>query len=151
MDTMETTTRAAELKEMFETRTRDDGSTFVGLKDDSPEWAHDFVREAHGVDLLPDDHRYQWISEALDVLVEDQATDADELATRFADDVDIYTADLIAWVSSNLHRVAYCDEVLEEGMTDPTKGIVGILMAGQASERFAIFANVLAALENIPE
>lgn len=146
----ETTTRAAELAQMFEVRKRDNGEHFIVLDDQAPEWAHDFVREAHGTEMLPDDYRYRWISEALDLLAQDVESDPQDLATSFGDDVDIYTHSLLAWLSSNLTRIAYCDEAISEGMTDGTD-LTKIIMAGQASERYEVFQNVLTALENLEE
>jgi hypothetical protein len=149
---METTTKAAELAVMFEVRKRDNGERFIALDDSAPQWAQDFVREAHGTEMLPDDYRYQWISEALDLIAQTGADteDADDLARRFADDVDIYTHSLLTWLASNLTRIGYCDEAITEGMTE-ANDLTSIIMAGQASERYEVFQNVLTALEQLED
>lgn len=143
----ETTTRAAELAQMFEVRKRDNGEHFIVLDDQAPKWAHDFVRDSHGTEMLPDDYRYRWISEALDVIAQNDELDPEDLATSFGDDVDIYTHSLLAWLSSNLTRIAYCDEAISEGITE-RNDLTSIIMAGQAAERYEVFQNVLTALEN---
>lgn len=151
MTTMETTTRAAEIAAMFETKRRDSGEDFISLRGDAPDWAHDFIREAHGTDFLPDDYRYRWVMEALELIAEEG--EDEDLAQRFADGVDIYTANLLAWLSSNLQRVGYCDEAIREGMVGvgDDLNLVNIIMVGQASERYEIFTNVVSALENLGE
>lgn len=147
MTTMtETTTKATELAAMFETRKRDNGEEFVSLTDNVPDWASEFVMEAHGTDFLPDDYRYRWIAEALELIA--QEGEDEDLASRFADDVDVYTSSLLAWLASNLQRTGYCDEAVSEGMTDG-RDIVKTIMAGQASERYEVFTNVVAALEDL--
>lgn len=147
----------SELAGLFETRKRDDGSEFVCLKDSAPEWASDFVREAHGTEMLPDDYRYRWIAEALSLLaeslpadVEVEDADVDDLATEFGNDVSVYTADLLAWLSSNLSRIAYCDEAISEGLTE-ANDLTAIIMVGQAAERQEVFQSVVAALANFTE
>lgn len=137
------------LRAMFTTKKRDTGETFVCLKDDAPEWADTFIREAHGTDMLPDDHRYSWVRDAIEMLSWNPDTDRDELADEFADGVDIYTDSLLAWLKSNLNRVAYCDEAMQEEAND-ADNITTIIMAGQARERREVFHNVLAALDNLP-
>lgn len=146
MTTVETVTYET-LAEMFETCKRDKDEYFVCLKDDAPEWAQDFVREAHGTDFFPDDYRYQWISEALEVLG-DSENGLDDLAHEFADAVDVYTSDLLLWLSSNLRRTMYCDEAQEEGLIPEDADITKRIMVGQYLERQEVFWSVVRAAKN---
>ena len=57
---------------------------------------------------------------------------------------DVMNVDLLRWVSSNLTRMAYVDEALEEyGMKD----LAHALMAGQAAEMGEVYDYVLSGLE----
>ncbi|HUM44856.1 MAG TPA: hypothetical protein PKI14_18070, partial [Fervidobacterium sp.] len=77
---------AREALEWFETGTRDSGEKFVKTKDGRPEWLTDLIFTAHG-DMMPDDHRYKFIEEALD-LIANQDVDLD----RPEIEADIYTS-----------------------------------------------------------
>lgn len=138
------------LADMFETRKRDDGTEFVALKDGVPEWALDFVREAHGTEWMPDDYRYETIREALWALADmDEGQDVDELATEFADDTNPYNYDLLKWLASNLRRASYADEAQDEGLCSPDMDLYQRIALGQYMERREIFQNVLNAFQNI--
>lgn len=148
MATMEETVTYQTLAEMFETRKRDDGTSFVALKDGAPEWASDFVREAHGTDMLPDDFRYACIAEALEMLADNEDGDPDDLVSEFADNVDIYSSDLSDWLLSHSERRGYVDEAQREGLVEPDTDIDRRIMAGQYLERSEIFQSVVSAAQD---
>lgn len=143
--------RAKEAASYFETAHRkhapevraEDAEQFVRIKDGAPEWVMQLAFKAHG-DLLPDDFRFQVIREALDALAEDE--EADDL--EFADDVDVYTSDLTAWLGSHSSRPGYCDEAREEMGTD-TRGIIHDIQRGQYMERREVFQLVVEALREV--
>lgn len=124
----------------FERRTRDDGSVFVTLRDEAPDWVQPIVRAAHG-DMLPDDFAYEACRDAFG-WIHDNDGDEDG-AGEFADEnVSAYTRDLLAWVSSNLERVGYCDEAAEEFGDDGKGGLVRLLSLGQYLELSNIYGEV---------
>lgn len=140
---------AGELYRAFEAKTRDNGDTFYCLKDGSPEWMTDAIRAAHDdANMLPDDWRYAAIREAANSIEDADETDDFEDASReFADSVDSYNADLLAWCASNLSRMAYCDEAMEEfGKPDD---LATLLSWGQMTERREVFDQLVAALDGI--
>lgn len=98
---------AAEVNAALVRDKRADGKDYVKLADDSPDWMHDLCMSAHG-DMMPDDWRYEFIEDACCQLEngEDDARDIDEAYP--------YTADRLAWLSSRLDRVSYCDDAAEE-------------------------------------
>lgn len=133
----------------FEVRTRDDGSRYVALPDDAPVWVSNMVQAAHqsiGGLMLPDDRRYALVSDACDFIAENPNTPFDEVEHDFADDVDVYTADLLAWLSSHNVRLAYCDEATETGFVFANAGMEGRMRAGQYLERREVFLLVCDAL-----
>ena len=80
-------------------------------------WKHksdtyqEFFHHAHG-DMLPDDFRYTMIHDILCNMVDD---DGDEDPIDMLDSlVPIYSSDLLAWISSNLTRISYCDQYQDE-------------------------------------
>lgn len=149
--------RAKEAASYFETAHRkhapevraEDAEQFVRIKDGAPEWVMQLAFKAHG-DLLPDDFRFQVIREALDALADQYNDDDDfEQATdEFADDVDVYTSDLTAWLGSHSSRPGYCDEAREEMGTD-SRGIVQDIQRGQYMERREVFQLVVEALREV--
>jgi hypothetical protein len=137
---------AREAVEAFETATREDSTSYVRLKDDAPEWIGEAVQKAHG-DFLPDDWRYAYIEGSFR-LIADAGEDEglDELADQFADDSDIYTGNLLAWLSSNLRRVGYVDEARDEFGAASFESVTQEITAGQAAERREVFAAVRVAV-----
>ena len=93
---------AAYYDSFFEIRTRDNGETFVCLKDDRPDELRDLIREAHE-GKLPDDWIYQKSRDILCHIAE--GYDPSEI------EPDIYTHELIEWLKGNTHLF---DEALEE-------------------------------------
>ena len=125
------------------------------------EWVTDLVREAHG-DMLPEDWRYETIREALDRIANDGpdvADDEDEviedMGTDFADDVDIYTAELTGWLHSRADRYSYVDAFVEEydyvgedpqmaGTSRPS--VLAMIRGGQMMERREVWDSVIKSL-----
>lgn len=138
---METNTRAADAARFFETRTRDDGTTYVTLRDDAPGWLGDAVYDAHA-GMLPDDRIYMLCDSAVDWIAEDRGDDSE-----FADGmVDTYTGDRIAWLGSHLSRPGLCDEAQAE-MGAPENGIVDLIALGQYLEASRVLAVIRDACE----
>lgn len=108
-----------------------------------PQWVITVIREAHG-DFLPDNWRYIFIYEALQALHEN---DGDEDVARDAYDMDeeVYTSNLLEWVSSNLQRVGYCDDTFDT--YGPPSNLVELLQRGRRDERLEVFDQVTLGLE----
>jgi hypothetical protein len=135
--------RASEAQEYFVTDKRADGNSFIKLRSDAPQWLKDLVREAHR-DMLPDDERYRFISDAFTIIAESE--DEDEFMERLDSDVDVYTSDLTGWLHSRNDRVYYINEVIEEwGEVDD--GFKLLAMA-QYKERSEVLYDVLKGLQD---
>lgn len=136
---------ASQLFDAMETKTRDNGDSFVKLAEGSPEWMTEAVHAAHG-DMLPDDWRYRKIMEAAEALASgDDPDDGGEWADNA---VDVYDADRLRWLASHSSRVDYCDEAAEEyggegGMIDR----MGWGQYREASEVWALLVEALRDLE----
>jgi hypothetical protein len=78
-------TIAQKILDQFEQRTRSGEDTYWSLKKDAPEWMTEFVHEAHG-DMFPDDHRYEFIRDALEasarIVADVQEIDGTDSAAR---------------------------------------------------------------------
>lgn len=141
--------RATEAREWFEVATRANGAAFYRAKDAAPQWITDLCRTAHD-GMMPDDHKYEYIVDALDAL--SQCEDADE-ADDYLSDVDVYTSDLCAWLGSHGERPGYCDRYIEE-MGGDCRNIMQAIQGGQWLERRDVLGFVrecLAAQEDVPE
>ena len=127
----------------FESRTRDDGSVFWTTRDDAPEWVSDIVRDAHD-GAFPCDWRYDKISDLAHEL--GQVSDPDDIdATEWADRAaDVYTGDLIRWLSI-AGAVDAVDMAADEWGMD-TRGVLQSIMAGQCYMLHEIASGVLYAL-----
>ena len=105
----------------FTTSTRGDGTRFVGLTPDAPEWLHDAIREAHEYgEILPNDWVYRVASMTADEInyelesCDPEQVDPQEVAWRLADGMasTCSTPDLFAWLTDYPMAQAYVDEVL---------------------------------------
>jgi len=139
---------ARQFSQAFETRTRADSTeTFTCLKDDAPQWMTDAVHAAHG-SMLPDDWAYGACEAIADRLADCEPESWDDEAHEACDAmVDVYNGRLLHWVASHLDRMGYCDEALEEGLCDASRGLSGILMAGQYRELEGIWQALASAIE----
>lgn len=149
----ETGRRAAMAQEFaaaFETRTRDNGDSFVALKDGSPQWMVDICRAAQG-EMMPDDYRYGMIRDAAERIAEtlgdDIDADLDDERDAAADSmVSVYHRERFQWLASNLARQQYCDDVCAEGLLDDTAGISNRIAAGWYAEAEEVYGLVVDAL-----
>lgn len=130
------------LANSFHVKTRDNGDTFYCGKDRAPCYISDLCHYAHG-GMMPDDYKYQYIVEALEYINDNLDLLADSL-----DEIDVYDAcepdymnhDLLKWLSSNLERMEYVDQVLA-GMETPTLSTA--LMLAQSEERAEVMQAVI--------
>lgn len=134
---------AAEAASCFTTLTRPSGQTLVTLKDGSPDWVRDLVHKAHGA-MMPDDHRYAMVDQALDTIAE--LTDGDDAQEALSNvEPPVYTSDLTRWLASSVQRVAYCDEAADDlGAPD---SLVAFLQYGWTVEFNEVASSVLTSLE----
>src|SRR3990167_6138481 len=86
-----------------------DDSEYTSLADDAPEWLRDIVHDAHE-SMLPDDWKHEFISDAFDAIAGGEPGDLDSPELE----ADIYNHDLLRWLSSNLNRISFVDEAIEE-------------------------------------
>jgi hypothetical protein len=133
---------AAEMSQSFEEAVRPaSGEHFRKLNDDAPGWMTTVCRKAHDDgEMLPDDHRYEFIEQAVDALA--AYDDAD--AARGSLEPDIYTSGLTGWLHSRNSRVYYLGEVMQE--YGPFKDGFQLLAAAQMLEKEEAFQQVLDAL-----
>ena len=83
----------------FATKERDDGSTYVTLRDDRPQWLADAVHDAHD-DEMPNDWRYATCADICE-MIDDGTEDACEIADALTD---VYTGDLLEWANGHMNR-----------------------------------------------
>lgn len=91
---------ATEARKHFETATRSNGETFWKRKDSAPDWVGDLCMHAHE-GMLPDDYRYEFIVDSLDLIKDEEDFEDQQPAHA--------TADLTAWLASSNSRLEYCD------------------------------------------
>lgn len=119
--------------------------TIWTFKPKPPEWLVDMVREIHS-GMLPDDHKYDFITSALYAFAYDY-DDPDAAINEI--EPDVYTSDLMEWFTSHLERRGYVDEAREE--FGPGKSVDDDIMMGQVLEKQEVYRMVLNALENMVE
>jgi hypothetical protein len=89
------------LGSFFVTGKRNDGTPFVSLKDERPEWLHDAVHAAHGSDM-PNDWIYRECEAACDAIDEGRFNGRywqDNVSEHADGRVDVYTRKLYQWAA----------------------------------------------------
>ncbi len=142
-DMTEIQAKASEWLKWFEWKERDNGDKFVTLKDGRPDELLEMVHKAHD-DMGPDDHRYEFIENSLQSLVD--YDDPDDIDSEM--EPDIYNNDLLKWLGSNLTRAGYVDEAVEEFGID-AKGfdLYKVIGWGQLREKQEVLNIVRHAVE----
>jgi hypothetical protein len=125
------------------------GETIHVLADERPQWVLNLVRIAHD-EMLPDDWRFASIASALEAMAESEASDTElqggDLDFEWADaNVDTYTSERFAWLSSHLSRQGYVDEA-HELLGTGEQDIAEQIGAGQYVELREVWDLVLQAL-----
>jgi hypothetical protein len=122
-----------------------DNRKVVLVLEDAPSWMIDLCRDAHG-DMMPDDHKYRFIKESLDAIIESiTGGDEGELFTQV--EPDIYAHDLLTWVSSNIMRVTYVDNAVEN--YGHGESVIDDIGMGQLVEKNEVLDLVTRTLEKL--
>lgn len=143
---------ASEMLSSFEVKTRDTGKRYISLKDGRPDWMQDICRDAHNSStvgmMLPDDHRYEMISECLTAISEAESViELDDAAYNLS--APDYTHELLEWLASSNHRHCFCDAYREEfGDSGAEYDTLGIIRDGYLYELREVYWLVLSALRN---
>lgn len=95
---------------------REDGESYVRVKDGAPQWVTDLVYAAHGAgSTLPDDYRYAMVSDALAAIADsDDAAEIDVFTDSIDACVSVYNSERVAWLGSNLTRSSYVDDAISD-------------------------------------
>jgi hypothetical protein len=138
-----------ELRESFTKKVRDDRTEYYTLKDHNNDTLVDLVRECH-FDMLPNDTSYNLIVRVIDAIKEtlEFSVEIDEECYLQDLDIesDIYNADLINWLASNLTRSTFVDDAMANyGCSD----CFNALSTGQWLEMEAIKAIIIDYIENV--
>ena len=157
MDTTNTETTihslATEMASWFESRTRDNGTTFLTLRDNHPKWIQQVCFDAHKSPtigtIMPEDYRHEMINECLDIIAE--CTNEDQLENAKWDGLTApdYTYDLIQWLASHNARAVFCDESKQE--IGDAGDLIGQIRDGYVYEIREVFDLVVSALNRILE
>lgn len=118
-----------------------DSNGNIHLTDNAPDWLHTLTRVAHD-GMLPDNHRYSYIADALERLAE--TANIDEITLE----PDIYHNELLDWLHTNQTRIDYCDQAMAEFATET---LMGTLAVGQLLEREDVLHLVHDYLASMPD
>ena len=114
-------------------------------------WKHqtdtyqDFFYHCHA-DMLPDDFKYKMIHDILCNMDDDDQDPIDMLESL----IPIYSSDLLAWVSSNLTRIGYCNDYQDEFDGSALK-LTEIITGGYFEELQEIYSLIMEWLDENTE
>jgi hypothetical protein len=135
------------LSESFELKTRDNGDSYFCTKNDASNEIVELVRECH-FDMLTNDTSYSLIVRVIETLKDSLEYDENTELYDVEIETDVYNADLLTWVSSNLQRAEFVDEAMTEY---GSVTLFEALQTGQYLELDAIKTKVINYLEETTE
>ena len=138
---------ATQMYKAFVTDKQPDGETFDKLKPKAPSWMTDVARAAHA-GMLPDDWKYEFIRDALSILVDHDGNLED---AREDLEADIYTSDLLNWLASNRERMGYVEEAVNDNGWSKENGLTYAIQWGQLREKEEVLYKVHEALEGLAD
>lgn len=136
-----------EFADAFETKKRDDGSSYVRLKDDCAGWLksgvayrtpmlviHEAVDGGDG--RFASDWVYAETRGIVDALVDHGVDAADgahsDITHEIANSrVDVYNSDRTAWLADNLRNVQICDDAVSDGLVAKDADLFDRIGSGQ--------------------
>jgi len=137
---------AKEALRYFIRKRREDGSEYVAVTKDRPEWVHQMVYAAHNDgEILPDDWRYEFVLESLYAIEDSDPDELDELELE----ADASNSALLEWLNSSMRRVSYVDEAIEE--LGWTGHVMDAIEHGQYIEKNEVLRIVLEFLREIAD
>ncbi len=131
---------AKEFHSYFEIAQRADNTSFIRLREGSPDWAVQIVRQAHG-DMMPDDYRFEYAMIAAEMLWNYDDPDDVELQP------DVYTSDLLDWLRSRNDRTTYIDDAIRD--YGKAEQFDQDMMIAQTLEREEVLGSVRGSLEDM--
>lgn len=134
----------------FTENSRADGSSFLCLKPDSPEWMRTAIMLAHDEEW-PNNSRYTLIRDALQSLSDYSPSNEEEARDVLWDIainlIPVYTSELLGWFSANPSRLFDCDSAAEE-TGESYNSVVDLLSEGY---RFAVVNTLSILISEIEE
>ena len=107
--------RASEVAEAFTSRSREDGSSYVCLKEEAPlrEEITEAVFAAHDGEM-PEDWRWNICRAAAEAAAADPSSELQEIADAVAEDLStVYQSELLSWFAEKPSRLSYVEEAAE--------------------------------------
>ena len=132
--------KAAQIRSTFVEKIRTDGTKYWSTESEEAE-IKELCYAAHD-DMMPDDWKYRFIVDALDLIAD--ADDVDDVTIE----PDVYTSDLTAWLASHNDRVEYLTRAIED--YEPKDGFTALSIA-QSIEREEVFYSVLSSIRSMIE
>lgn len=115
----------------FEEAKRSDGTRFYRLREGSPQWMADAVRDAHD-GALPYDWRYEACFRVVDKMREYDVEALDDSLHEIADTlVDDWMSDLALWLGAHPAHAEAVNEAMTSWCVEETMDIAGRISLGQ--------------------
>jgi hypothetical protein len=89
----------------------DEQKIYSQKKPGDPQWIQDMIHACHYQGMLPDNYVFEWVYEFCNEISE-LGDDDDPLDIEVH--ADIYTHDLLKWLSSNLARIDFVEDAIDE-------------------------------------
>jgi hypothetical protein len=109
-----------------------------------PQWVQDIIHACHFEGMLPDNYVFEWVHDFC-VDISDENFDEDD----YYFEAETYTHDLLKWLSSNLNRLGWVDEVYDEEMGNNDSNFAVALGLAQEREMQFVLNTLIDGLKEV--
>lgn len=109
-----------------------------------PQWIQDMIHACHYQGMLPDDYVFEWVYQFCEEI---SNLDEDEDPRDIEVHSDTYTHDLLKWLSSNLARLDFVEDAIDDGY-DGKCDLALMIGIGQEREMNEVLWTVIEKLED---
>jgi hypothetical protein len=96
------------------------------------------------------DTAFDEVLTALEAIDREGADQIEDNVWEYAEP-DIYTCDLLDWVSKHMSNIAWCDEAMATGLHGDSSSLIDILMAGQSMAKQHVWQSVIGLVREMEE
>ena len=115
------------------------------IKVGEPQWIQDMIHACHYQGMLPDDYVFEWVYQFCEEISNlGENDDPKDIEVHS----DVYTHDLLKWLSSNLARLDFVEDAIDEYLNNEKCNLALMIGIGQEKEMQEVLWIVIDKLED---
>jgi len=122
-----------------------DWKIYHQIKPGEPQWIQDMIHACHYQGMLPDDYVFEWVYQFCEEISNlDEDGDPRDIEVHS----DTYTHDLLKWLASNLTRMDFVEDAIDEYLNNEKCDLTLMIGIGQEKEMQEVLYTLIDKLED---